>query len=377
MLINISASPYHAGKFQDRLSLLRARVRQTHRPVIYVNTVGGQAELVFDGRSMAFDAKGKRVLLAKSFEEDIKCADVQLTPRGASVQSDKSEPLTEGVDEIYRALTLATRDYVEKNRFRKVTLGLSGGIDSALTACIAVDALGRDRVVGVTMPSRFSSKGTRSDARLLAENLGIEFHSIPIENVFKAYLNTLTGVFAGQKPDVTEENLQSRIRGTLLMAISNKFGHLVLTTGNKSEVSTGYCTLYGDTAGGFAVLKDVPKTLVYRLSNWVNKKAGREIIPKSTILRAPSAELKHNQKDQDRLPPYDLLDRVIRGFVEEDRGYDELSKTGINRAVLQKVISLINTSEYKRRQSAPGIKITPKSFGRDRRMPITNRFREF
>lgn len=395
ILVNISASPYYAGKFQNRLSLLRERVKQTHCPIVYVNMVGGQDELIFDGRSTVLDQKGKLAVLAKSFEEDLKF--IEFTDENGTFSNGRltglpicqrrshrklgnfcqKENLLKGTEEIYQALVLGTRDYVEKNGFKSVVVGLSGGIDSSLVACIAVDALGRDRVIGVTMPSRYSSEGTRSDAFRLAQNLGIKFLNIPIERVFKSFLKTLSPFFKGTKAGIAEENLQSRIRGMLLMALSNKYGHLVLTTGNKSEVSVGYCTLYGDTAGGFAMLKDVPKTVVYKLSDWVNKKLGKEIIPQSVIARAPTAELKPNQKDQDSLPPYELLDKIIKGYVEEDLGYEDLLKRGFKGGILKKVIKMIDSNEYKRRQSPPGIKITPKSFGKDRRMPITNRYKEF
>ena len=378
ILINISASPFHAGKLDLRARLLKKRTEQTGCHVVYVNMAGGQDELVFDGRSLVMDEKGDCVVLAKSFEEDIKIADFNLKgKRLTAVDRMDREYLPAGSEEIYKALVLGTKDYVEKNNFKNVVVGLSGGIDSALTACVAVDALGKDRVLGLTLPSKYSSVATRKDARETAARLGIRFLSVPIQPVFEAFLKALAPHFKGARPGVAEENLQSSIRGTLLMAFSNKFGHLVLTTGNKSEVSVGYSTLYGDTAGGFAVLKDVPKTVVYLLSEYVNEKSGREIIPRSVLRRAPSAELKPNQKDQDTLPPYDLLDRIIKGYVEEDKGFNQLLKEKFKRPVLEKVIKMIDLNEYKRRQTPPGIKITPKSFGRDRRMPITNRFTEF
>lgn len=383
VLINISASPYHAGKLRVRLDLLKARARRTGRPLLYVNLVGAQDELVFDGRSMAVDARGKLVCLARPFQEDVRCVELtvgkgktRIAPVASPAGPGAVEPLLEKDEEIYQALVLGVRDYVGKNGFKNVIVGLSGGIDSALTACIARDAVGRAKVTGVTMPSRYSSGATRGDARKVADGLGIRFLNIPIEKIFKAFLETMAPVFKGLSPGVAEENLQSRIRGSLLMALSNKFGSLVLTTGNKSEVSVGYCTLYGDTAGGFAVLKDVPKTVVYRLSKRVNRKAGREVIPRTTISRAPTAELRPNQKDQNSLPPYDLLDEIIKLYVEEDGGLDDLLKRGFPRETVKKVLRMIDSSEYKRRQSPPGVKITPKSFGKDRRMPITNRFRE-
>lgn len=379
ILINISASPYHSEKLNVRLRLLRQRARQARRPIVYVNLVGGQDELVFDGRSTVVDAAGRPVFIGQAFREEIALCPFE--KRGGVWQPVASTPVPEHSEvdapaEIYEAIVLGLRDYVGKNGFRKVILGLSGGIDSALTAAIAVDALGKDRVVGVTLPTRFSSRGTRTDAQRVAENLGIDFHSIPIEPLYKAFLKTLAPYFKGQPAGLAEENLQPRIRANILLAFSNKFGHLVVTTGNKSEVSSGYCTLYGDTAGGFAVLKDVPKTLVYRLSRWVNEKAGREIIPEATIRRAPTAELRFNQKDQDTLPPYDLLDRMIHDYVEDDLGYAEMIKKGYDPKILADTLRRIDANEYKRRQSPPGVKITPKAFGRDRRMPITNRFKD-
>lgn len=378
ILINISASPYHAGKMNERLKILQRRARQTHCPIVYVNMVGGQDELVFDGRSMVVDQKGTLILLAQSFKEDVQVVSFELQGRsGVSVtESRKREPLLTGAGEIYQALVLGTKDYVEKNKFKGILIGLSGGIDSALTACIAVDAIGKHRVTGVTMPSKFSSRGTRRDAEKIAKNLGIHLQTIPIGQLMDAFTRALSLSFKGTKPNIAEENIQSRIRGTLLMALSNKFGHLVLTTGNKSETSVGYCTLYGDTAGGFAVLKDVPKTVVYQLALYVNQRTKKTIVPGSTIRRAPTAELKVNQKDQDTLPPYVLLDQIIKGYVEEDLDLETLRKRRFNKVVLTRVIKMIDQSEYKRRQSPPGVKITPKSFGRDRRMPITNLFSE-
>ena len=378
VLINISASPFYAGRLNDRRSLLRRRARQARAAIVYVNLVGGQDELVFDGRSLAADSSGRVRLTAPSFQEGLACAVFEKSGRAklSLARALGSAPVPEGDEEIYRALVLGTRDYAEKNRFSKALVGLSGGIDSALTAAIAADALGPDRVIGVTMPSRFSSSGTRSDARTVAANLGIELSEIPIQGVFEKFLETLCASFRGKPPGVAEENLQSRIRGMILMALSNKFGHLVLTTGNKSEVSTGYCTLYGDTAGGFGVLKDVPKTLVYRLAGFLNRSKGRAVIPDSVIRRPPSAELREGQKDQDTLPPYDVLDGIIRGYVELDSSRAALLRTGFGRENIDRVLRMIDASEYKRRQSPPGIKITPRAFGRDRRMPITNRFRE-
>ncbi len=279
--------------------------------------------------------------------------------------------------EIYGALVLGTRDYIKKNGFRKVLVGLSGGIDSALTAAVAADALGKRSVVGVAMPSQYSSKESLRDAEALAKNLGIRFLTIPIVEIFQAYLKTLAPSFKGLKPDVTEENIQARIRGNILMALSNKLGWLVLTTGNKSEMSVGYCTLYGDMAGGFAVLKDVPKTLVYELARYKNKKEGKEVIPENVFLKAPSAELRPNQKDEDSLPPYPVLDPILQAYVEEDKGVEEISKMGFKESLVKEVINMVDRNEYKRRQSPPGVKITHRALGKDRRLPITNKYRNF
>ena len=276
---------------------------------------------------------------------------------------------------MFRALVLGTRDYLRKNGFKKAVIGLSGGIDSSVTACVAVEALGKENVTGVSMPSRYTSTETKSDARKLAENLDIEFYEIPIEPVFKAFLEILKPVFKDLPPDVTEENLQARIRGTILMAISNKFGHIVLSTGNKSEMAVGYCTLYGDMVGGFAVLKDVPKTLVYEIAEFINKKHGREVIPRSVLERPPTAELRPGQKDEDDLPPYRMLDPIIRLYVEEDKKHDEISRTlGYDVKLVRRVIRMIMANEYKRRQAPPGVKITPRAFGKDWRFPIAKRF---
>ncbi|MBI2916269.1 MAG: NAD+ synthase [Elusimicrobia bacterium] len=380
ILINVSASPYHAGKLKDRLSLFRKRIRQTKTPLVYVNLVGGQDELLFDGRSLVLGADGNLKLLAQSFAEDTQCSVFECSESGRlePVSGPDNRNKTMGkIEEIYEALVLGTRDYMEKNGFQTAIVGLSGGIDSALTACIAQDALGKERVWGVTMPTRYTSKGTYRDAVRLSQNCGIRILKIPIEKIFKSYLESLSPVFRGARPDVTEENLQPRIRGNILMALSNKFHGLVLTTGNKSEISVGYCTLYGDTAGGFAVLKDVPKTLVYQLARYANVKDGKNRIPESTIRRAPTAELKKNQKDQDTLPPYDLLDTIIQRYIEEDKSVPDLIRYGFDKPTLTRVLRMIDRNEYKRRQSPPGIKITPKSFGKDRRMPLTNRFHEF
>ena len=410
IIVNISASPYHAGRREYRERMLGTRASDNVAIVAHNNLVGGQDELVFDGNSMILDEKGQLVVRGKQFEEDLVVADLDLEavfrarlrdPRWRKTGQQEEhgwptpriviseEPLV--VDkpaleerqievhdlprEIYDALVLGTRDYVTKNGFEKVLIGLSGGIDSALVATIAVDALGASNVTGVTMPSRYSSCGSKSDAELLARNLGIKFMTIPIESVFQAYLDTLAECFEGTEPNVAEENLQSRTRGNLLMALSNKFGWLVLPTGNKSEMATGYATLYGDMAGGFAVIKDVPKTLVYELSKYRNSMAGSALIPLSTINKEPSAELKPDQRDIDSLPPYDVLDPILTAYVEEDKSVDQIIAMGFDEDIVKRVARLVDISEYKRRQSPPGVKITPKAFGRDRRLPITNRFR--
>ena len=410
IIVNISSSPYYAGKRDFRQKMLSTRAWDYATIVAYVNLVGGQDELVFDGGSMILNQRGELVALAKSFEEDLLIADLNLDevllhrlhdPRGrkeslertgdgrlkkirlAPIARKKSpKPLSsrpaevpDPVEEVYRALVLGTGDYLRKNRFQRVVLGLSGGIDSSLTAAIAVDALGKEGVVGVAMPSEYSASESLEDARLLAENLGIEFQVIPIGEVFSSYLQTLRLPFAGKKRDVTEENLQARIRGNLLMALSNKFGWLVLTTGNKSEMSVGYCTLYGDMAGGFAVIKDVPKTLVYTLSVFRNSLGNSPVIPRRVLERPPSAELRPNQKDTDSLPPYEVLDPVLQDYVEEDHGLETILAKGFKREMVEDIIRKVDLNEYKRRQSSPGVKITPRAFGKDRRLPITNRYR--
>ncbi|MBI3083427.1 MAG: NAD+ synthase, partial [Candidatus Omnitrophica bacterium] len=369
--------------------------------IAYCNLVGGQDELVFDGASLVLDARGRLISQGAQFREDFLVVDVlpaHLRPqagdgasRGArgrvvvvpSVGGERPRLPAQRlrayppVEEIYEALTLGVRDYARKNGFSTVVLGLSGGIDSALTACLAADAVGASHVVGVVMPSRFSSSETQEDARALAEALGIERRELSIEPMFQAYLQTLAPHFGERQADVTEQNIQARIRGNLLMALSNKFGWLVVTTGNKSEIATGYCTLYGDMAGGFAVIKDVPKTLVYQLARFRNRRGPESPIPASVFTRAPTAELAPRQTDQDTLPPYDLLDRIVKAYVEEDRSLREILQT--NRAAPETVacvLRMVDRSEYKRRQGPPGIKITPKAFGKDRRMPITNRFQQ-
>ena len=406
LIINISSSPYHAGKRRWRERMLATRAADNTVIVAYNNLVGGQDELVFDGDSLVFDENGDIIVRGRQFEEDLIVVDLDVesvfrkrlhdprrrqqkwsaatveifpvTSRGGRRSRlpviEQSEPLSDDA-EIYQALVLGTRDYVVKNGFKKVVLGLSGGIDSALTACIAVDALGGENVVGVLMPSEVSSRGSIEDSEHLGKNLGIELLTIPITQVFNAYNGSLKTAFKHAKPDVTEENLQARIRGNYLMSLSNKFGWLVLSTGNKSEVSSGYCTLYGDMAGGFALLKDVMKTTVFHLAEHCNRVAGRERIPRTIIQKPPSAELRPNQLDTDSLPPYEVLDPILKAYVEEDRSLSEIVDMGFDEQLVRRVIRMVDTNEYKRRQAAPGVKITPRAFGRDRRMPITNRFR--
>jgi NAD+ synthase (glutamine-hydrolysing) len=408
VIANISSSPYHAGKGLARERMLATRAADNVATVAFCNLVGGQDELVFDGNSVIFDERGELVMRGKQFEEDLVVADLDVgsvfrqrlhdprrrkeklaadvgkvsriaLPEAKSREEKPPLPVRkmerlEPLAEIYQALVLGTRDYVRKNGFQKVVIGLSGGIDSSLTAAIAVDALGKENVVGVFMPSCYSSEESREDAGKLAENLGIRFLSIPIDATFQAYLDMLAEPFAGMEPDVTEENIQARIRGNILMALSNKFGWLVLTTGNKSEVSAGYCTLYGDMAGGFAVIKDVPKTLVYPLAGRVNALADREVIPRRVFEKAPTAELRPDQRDEDTLGPYATLDPILHAYVEEDQGLDEIVALGFDEATVRRVICMVDRNEYKRRQAPPGVKITPRAFGKDRRLPITNQY---
>jgi NAD+ synthase (glutamine-hydrolysing) len=373
VMVNLNASPYHAGKGDQRLTVLRHRVREGHIPIVYVNLLGGQDELVFDGGSMVVGADGELVQRAPFFEAGLYPVDFAISAAGATpvLGPVAGEPgLEEG---IYRALVLGVRDYVEKNGFPGVVLGLSGGIDSALTLAIAVDALGSERVEAVLMPSRYTAAMSNTDAELEARALGVGYHILPIEPAFQAFLQILQPVFAGLPPDIAEENIQARCRGVLLMAISNKTGKLVLTTGNKSETAVGYSTLYGDMAGGFAPIKDVLKTMVYRLADWRNARS--PVIPRRVFDRPPSAELRPDQTDQDSLPAYDLLDAILRGYVEEDRSVEELIAAGFDRATVERVARLVILNEYKRRQAAPGVRITPRAFGRDRRYPITSGFR--
>ena len=377
LVLNLSASPFHAGKLAERHAAAARFARAAGAPVCYANLVGGQDELVFDGGSFAMTADGRIAAAAKRFDEDLLVVEFTTGPGGRRAPVTAAvAPDPDRLGEIYAALVLGTRDYLGKNRFSKAVIGLSGGIDSALTAAIAVEALGADRVVGVSMPSRFNSGETRGDAARVAENLGIRFLEIPIQDVYEGYLELLAGPFDHRDPGVAGENLQARVRGNILMALSNNFGWLVLTTGNKSETAVGYCTLYGDMAGGFAVIKDVPKTLVWQLASHVNARAGCELIPESTIARVPSAELRPNQRDEDSLPPYPVLDAILAAYIEELRTPEEIAALGFDPRTVGRVIRLVDGSEYKRRQAPPGVKITPRAFGRDRRLPITNHWTE-
>ena len=407
LVLNISASPYQAGKGRQREQMIAQRARDSLAAVAFCALVGGQDELVFDGHSFVVDHDGNVIARAPQFAEELLVCDIDVQAAGAArlrdtrarpaaremapVVADLGSFSTEGGSdpaapggylaelldadaEIYAALVLGTRDYVTKSGFEHVVIGLSGGIDSTLVALIAVDALGPECVTCVTMPSPYSSEGTRGDAHKLAENLGVELFELPIGEAMAGYEDLLADVFAGREPDITEENLQARIRGNLLMALSNKFGWLVLTTGNKSEMSVGYSTLYGDSAGGFAVIKDVPKLLVYRLVAERARRDPESPVPESIVTRAPSAELRPDQRDQDSLPPYEVLDAILEGYVEQDLGREQLVARGLPQADVDRVIRLVDLSEYKRRQNPPGIKVTSKAFGRDRRMPIVNRY---
>jgi NAD+ synthetase len=368
LIINISSSPYHAGKWEERRDLLAGHARRTGIPVAYCNLVGGQDELVFDGGSMVVAPDGKVIARAAMFAEELLLCDV-----GGRAEGGPVAPALSLEEEIFRALVLGTRDYVGKNRFPGAIIGLSGGIDSSLVAVVAAEALGASRVLGVTLSSPYTSRESVEDAHALARNLGIRCLDLSIDVAFEALQRTLAPTFAGRAPDATEENLQARIRGTILMALSNKFGEVVLTTGNKSEMSVGYATLYGDMAGGFAVIKDVFKTMVYRVSRWYNESRGRAVIPVRVLTKPPSAELKPDQKDTDSLPEYEILDPVLKMYVEEDCSIPEMVAAGHPESVVRRVVSLVDRSEYKRRQAPPGVKITPRALGKDRRMPITNR----
>ena len=380
IIINISASPFHSGKIKQRVEVLSSCAKHFGCAVAYCNLVGGQDELVFDGRSMFVDSTGKVVSQARAFAEDLLVADVGPAPTGRQKSSIRvisgSKPVrrVNWCGEVYEALVLGTKDYVLKNGFKKVVVGLSGGVDSSLTAAIAVAALGAKNVVGITMPSKFNSPQTKVDAAKVARNLGIEFHTIPIGGVLEKFNETLAPIEGWRDNGVAYENLQARIRGTILMSLSNQFSYLVLTTGNKSEIAVGYSTLYGDTAGGFAVIKDVPKTMVYKLAKHVNRIHHKQIIPASVMKRPPTAELRVGQKDTDSLPEYDLLDKILKGLIEESKPAHQLAAEGLPKNVINKVITMIDSNEYKRRQSPPGVKITPRAFGKDRRMPITNRY---
>jgi len=376
LLLNISASPFHMGKFDERGRIITRCSTAFGCAVAYCNLVGCQDELVFDGQSILTDSSGHIVTRARAFEEDLLIADVTRAEENVTVAPTQANVALaqDPLDEIYHALVLGTRDYARKNGFKKVLLGLSGGIDSAVTAAVAVAALGAENVLGITMPSRFNSPETSADAKKVADNLGIELLTIPIEPILTPFSKSLEADPRWDDKGIAYENLQSRIRGTILMSLSNQIGALVLTTGNKSETSVGYSTLYGDTAGGFAVIKDVLKTVVYRLATYMNVKAGRELIPSDVITRPPSAELRPDQKDADSLPDYDLLDEIIKGYVEKDLSARELVASGLPAKDVERVIRLIDQNEYKRRQSPPGVRITPKAFGKDRRLPITNRY---
>jgi NAD+ synthase (glutamine-hydrolysing) len=367
ILLNISASPWHLGKNRTRREMLASLAVKSCVPVVYCNSVGGNDELVFDGTSLVFNAAGKLIAEGSMFAEDF----LLVNPWKASPSEPRSLPDEE---KIYKALVLGLRDYLHKCGFKSAVLGLSGGIDSALTAVIAAEALGRENVRGVLLPSQFSSQGSIEDARKLAANLDIQHDLIPIQPPFLAVREQLKGVFAGRAEDTTEENIQARLRGVIMMAMSNKFGSLLLTTGNKSELAVGYCTLYGDMCGGLAVISDVPKTMVYRIAEWVNRE--REIIPRDSITKPPSAELRPNQTDQDSLPPYDVLDAILEHYVVHCRSAAEIVKLGFDEASVKRIVRLIDLNEYKRRQAAPGLKVTSKAFGVGRRIPIAQRYRE-
>lgn len=413
IIINLSSSPYYASKVGSRERMLSTRASDYSVIVAFCNLVGGQDELVFDGHSVVIGETGEVIARASGFREELLLADLNVNrvfrsrlhdPRrrkekyALGLESKKahvvkinqpkhkknSRPLiTSKVenfldveDEVFSALVLGTRDYVIKNGFKRVVVGLSGGIDSSLVAAIATEALGKENVVGVSMPSKYSSQGSITDAEVISKNLGIELLNVSIEKAFDTYLEVVSQVFLGKRQDVTEENLQARIRGNLLMALSNKFGWLVLTTGNKSEMSVGYCTLYGDMAGGFNVIKDVPKTLVYRLAQFFNRSKGKEVIPRSVLQKPPSAELRPDQKDTDSLPPYDLLDPILKAYVEDDLSVEEITARGFEENLVKRIIRMVDLNEYKRRQAPPGIKITARAFGKDRRFPITNLYKE-
>ncbi|MFZ3072316.1 MAG: NAD+ synthase [Thermodesulfobacteriota bacterium] len=413
VIININASPYHFGKLRVREEMVSARAMDNEAIVVYCNMVGGQDELVFDGQSMIFDEEGRIIARGKAFEEDLIVIDLDLEgvarkrlhdtrrrkerrkaelgnlkvrsvslpgkifDKKKAVRTKRSPAMPlPPPEEVFQALVLGVKDYVKKNGFKRCVIGFSGGIDSSLVATIAVEAIGRKNITGVFMPSGYTSRESSVDAVRLAKNLGLELLKIPIQPVFEEYLKTLKPSLKKRRTDVTEENLQARVRGNILMALSNKFGWLVLTTGNKSEMSVGYATLYGDMAGGFAVIKDVPKTLVYALALHVNERAGKAVIPERVITKAPTAELKANQTDQDTLPPYGALDEILKAYVEDDKSLDDIISMGFKKTLVRRVIDMVDKSEYKRRQAPPGVKITPRALGKDRRMPITNKYKE-
>lgn len=376
LIINVNASPYHLNKSRERQAVVQQRIKENPLPVLYVNLVGGQDELVFDGDSFVMDAAGKVCFRAPAFDEEVFISEFKVADNGkvTPVPGKVAEPHSE-VETTYQALVLGVRDYVEKNRFPGLIIGLSGGIDSGLTLAIAVDAIGPERVEAVMMPSRYTSQISLEDAKKEAQNLGVRYHELSIEPVFQAALDVLREEFAGKAVDTTEENIQARCRGMMLMALSNKSGKLVLTTGNKSEMAVGYATLYGDMAGGFNALKDVPKTLVYRLAEYRNTRS--PVIPQRVIHRAPSAELAPDQKDSDSLPDYGELDGILELFVEQDKSIAEIVNAGYDRTVVEQVIKMVDLNEYKRRQAAPGVRITRRAFSRDRRVPITSGFKSF
>ncbi len=407
VIVNINASPFHLGKSRVREQMLATRARENGVVLTYTNAVGGQDELVFDGNSVILDHQGEVIARGKAFEEDLIVADLNMEAVARARRTGRKKllprrvasavevytaplpsvektlvravpdvaPVLDQLEEVYRALTLGVRDYVRKNGFKRAVIGLSGGVDSALTAVLAVDALGAENVWGLFMPSPYTSQDSHNDVAELGTRLAISVRTIPITTMFDTYRHALAEMFEGRAPDTTEENLQARIRGNLLMAFSNKFGHLVLTTGNKSEMSVGYATLYGDMAGGFAVIKDVPKTMVYGLARLRNLRGTTPVIPKRTLDRPPTAELRPNQKDEDSLPPYEILDPILQAYVEEDRSLEEIVEAGYDRATVARVIAMVDGSEYKRRQAPIGIKITHRALGKDRRMPITNGYR--
>jgi len=411
IILNISASPYHIGKNKYMERMLAQRASDYGVILVYVNLVGGQDELVFAGNSMVFDESGKLITRGKAFEEDLIIVDLfpervfakrlhdprirkekliknegannlkkveippSFYPPSMPTLPYRKEPdVMSDIEEIYHALVLGTKDYMKKNGFSKAVIGLSGGIDSSLVAALTVEAIGKENILGVLMPSQYTSKESIEDAKKVARNLGIEIFMIPIQKIYNAFYNELSPYFQNLPPDITEENLQARIRGNILMAISNKFKMLLLSTGNKSEVSTGYCTLYGDMAGGFSVIKDVKKTVVYELARFYNKIKGRDIIPERVLIKPPSAELKPNQKDEDTLPPYDTLDPILELYVEQDKDINEIASMGFDKEKVKEIMKMVDRNEYKRRQGSPGIRITARAFGKDRRLPITNKF---